>query len=84
MIPGQGIGSDASEQTMNRTTLKIEGMSCGHCVQSVKQALEGIEGVKVESVSVGGAAVEYDPARTSVRDIARAIGDAGYAAAPVA
>ena len=69
---------------MNRTTLKIDGMSCGHCVMSVRQALEGLDGVKVESVSVGAAAVEYDPSVASADDIVEAINDAGYAAAPVA
>jgi copper chaperone CopZ len=32
-------------------TLKIEGMSCGHCERRVKNALEEIDGVTVISVS---------------------------------
>ena len=32
--------------------LKIEGMSCNHCVNHVKEALEGLEGVKEASVSL--------------------------------
>ena len=28
------------------TTIKIKGMSCGHCVMAVTKALGGIEGVK--------------------------------------
>jgi copper chaperone CopZ len=28
-----------------RTTLKIEGMSCEHCVKAVKTALEAVAGV---------------------------------------
>jgi len=27
------------------TILKIDGMSCNHCVQHVKEALEGVAGV---------------------------------------
>ncbi|HEX6590126.1 MAG TPA: heavy-metal-associated domain-containing protein [Longimicrobiales bacterium] len=65
---------------MNRTTLKIGGMSCGHCVMSVKKALEGMEGVKVESVSVGAASVEHEPAIATADDIVRAIGEVGYEA----
>ena len=65
---------------MNRTTLKIEGMTCGHCVHAVRKALEGLQGVKVENVSVGTASVEYDPALASVTGIAEAVSDAGYAA----
>lgn len=66
---------------MNRTTLKIDGMSCGHCVMSVKKALESLDGVKIENVSVGSAAVEYDPAVASPEQIVEAVSDAGYKAA---
>ena len=67
---------------MNRTTLKIEGMTCGHCVASVRQTLQELDGVTVESVAVGSATVEYDPALASVEQIAEAVGDAGYPATP--
>jgi copper chaperone len=65
---------------MERTTLAIEGMSCGHCVASVEKALRRMEGVEVEEVKVGAARVAYDPARVSLEGIARAIEDEGYAA----
>ena len=67
---------------MNRTTLKIDGMTCGHCVAWVKKALTGLEGVTVENVAVGSATVEYDPSLASPEKIARAVSDAGYAASP--
>ena len=67
---------------MNRTVLKIEGMTCGHCVASVKQTLQELDGVKVESVTVGSATVEHDPAVASAEQIAEAVGDAGYRATP--
>ena len=63
---------------MNRTTLKIDGMSCGHCVTSVKRALEGLDGVTVESVAVGRATVEYDPAVASTDRIVEVVSNAGY------
>ena len=63
---------------MNRTTLKIDGMSCGHCVTSVKRALEGLDGVTVGSVAVGRATVEYDPAVASTDRIVEAVSNAGY------
>ncbi|HEX5581723.1 MAG TPA: heavy-metal-associated domain-containing protein [Gemmatimonadaceae bacterium] len=69
---------------MSRTTLKIDGMSCGHCVSAVKKALEGLDGVAVESVAVGSATVEYDPAVASPEAIVEAVNDAGYTAAPAA
>ena len=65
---------------MTRTTLKIDGMSCGHCVASVKKALAELNGVTVENVAVGSAVVSYDPAVASPEKIADAVGDAGYTA----
>ena len=35
---------------MNETTLKVDDMSCGHCVATVQNALEQVDGV--ESVQV--------------------------------
>ena len=69
---------------MSRTTLKIDGMSCGHCVAAVTQALQSVDGVTVENVAVGTATVSYDPAIVSPTKLAEAIEDAGYAAAPAA
>ena len=69
---------------MNRTTLRIDGMSCGHCVMSVRKALEAIDGVQVESVAVGTASVEFDPTRASTDVIVEAVNEAGYPAAAVA
>ena len=49
------------------TELKITGMTCGHCEKSVKDALEGVEGVREVQVDLasGQARVDgdVDPAR---------------------
>lgn len=66
---------------MDRITMKIDGMSCGHCVSQVKKALEGIEGVQVEQVNIGSATVAFDPAAASEDRIAQAVEDEGYAVA---
>ena len=39
------------------TTLKIEGMTCGHCVRAVQNALEAVPGATVEAVQIGEARV---------------------------
>lgn len=67
---------------MERVTMNISGMSCGHCVHAVSRALEDLDGVTVEKVAVGSATVSYDPSATSVEQITRAVEDAGYAAQP--
>jgi len=59
--------------------MKIDGMSCGHCVSSVDRALKKIDGVKVESVEIGNATVSYDPSAVSAEQIADAVADEGYA-----
>jgi copper chaperone len=63
---------------MERVTLSIDGMSCGHCVRSVEQALKGIDGVAVEQVAVGTATVQYDPTSTSIDRLKDAVEDEGY------
>lgn len=59
-------------------TLQIEGMSCGHCVRAVRQALEEVEGIEVQSVEIGSAQVIYDPSATDHGDLVEVIEDAGY------
>ncbi|WP_461831472.1 heavy-metal-associated domain-containing protein [Aquifex sp.] len=37
---------------MKEVELKIEGMTCMHCVNTVKRALQGVEGVSEVDVSL--------------------------------
>ena len=67
---------------MDTLNLTISGMSCGHCVGQVKNALSSLEGVTVETVRVGSAALQYDPAVQSPENIAAAVTNAGYEAEP--
>ena len=57
----------------------IEGMSCGRCTSAVRKALGEVDGVIVEEVAVGSATVTYDPAKTSVDAVSKAVEKAGYA-----
>lgn len=69
---------------MPALSLKIEGMSCGHCVMSVQKALTALDGVDVEQVQIGSASMQYDPAKHSVDEILDAIRDQGFQPNPVA
>ncbi|MDR3147018.1 MAG: cation transporter [Treponema sp.] len=64
---------------MMKTTLKIEGMSCEHCVQHVKEALEGIGGVKSAKVSLkkNSADVQHDD-KVSLVMMEQAVEEAGF------
>ena len=59
-------------------TIKINGMHCGHCTQSVRDALEGVEGLHVEDVEIGAARVRYKAGPENRQEIDRAIEGAGY------
>jgi copper chaperone CopZ len=65
---------------MERAVLHIDGMSCGHCLNAVNQALAQLPGVEVESVRIGRAEVRYDRARLSPAALEAAVTDAGYRA----
>ncbi|HTY12371.1 MAG TPA: heavy-metal-associated domain-containing protein [Bacteroidota bacterium] len=58
--------------------LNIEGMSCGHCVMSVKKQLSKLNGVVVEDVQIGRAKIQYDDSKISQQKIADALDEAGY------
>ncbi len=67
-------------QTITQETIKVEGMSCGHCVMRVKKAIEGVQGVKKVDVSLENkqAVVEFDDVKTDVEKIKAVIKDTGY------
>ena len=67
---------------MSKLELEIQGMSCGHCVAAVSEALGELEGVNVEAVRIGSASVEYEPDVVSADQIVLAVEDAGYSAQP--
>jgi copper chaperone len=69
---------------MKQLKLEVAGMSCGHCVHAVKEALASVPGVKVESVSIGTANVSLDETRATVSDLVDAVADAGYEASEAA
>lgn len=64
--------------TTQQRTLSIDGMHCDHCVDAVRDALEALDGVTVQSVDIGTAEVSYDPSLVSDEQLAAAIDDAGY------
>ena len=67
-------------ETITQETIKVEGMSCGHCVMRVKKAIEGLEGVKKVDVSLENkqAVVEFDEGKTDVEKIKAVVKETGY------
>ncbi len=69
-----------NSDTTKKVKLNITGMSCKNCVGHVTKALErvkGVTGVKVDLTSQL-ALVEFDCTRASVKELEKAIEDAGY------
>ena len=60
-----------------KLNLKIDGMGCEHCIKSVREALEGINGVKVLDVKIGLAEVEAEN-DSVLNEIREKLDDAGY------
>ncbi len=63
---------------MAEVTMKIEGMSCQHCVMHVKKAVDGVDGVNSAEISIGLAIVEFDEVKTGRDAVDEAINNAGY------
>lgn len=61
-------------------TLHIAGMSCGHCLNAVNQALAGLPGVSIDSVRIGRADLRFDDSQIGPAQITAAVEDAGYSA----
>ena len=62
---------------MKTEKIKIDGMSCGHCVMAVRKELLRLP-LKIKDVSIGSAEVEYDEAKVTYDEIKKAIANAGY------
>lgn len=61
-------------------TVKVEGMSCGHCQKAVEGALNELSGVSSVLVHLdkGEVDVSYDDAKVSLENIHEAIENQGY------
>lgn len=57
--------------------LKIDGMSCGHCVMAVKKELSKLN-LETAEVEIGSAKIKFDETKLTASDIEKAINEAGY------
>lgn len=59
------------------TRLRIDGMSCQHCVNAVFTALTPVPGIVSANVTIGGAEIEHD-GRATLDALREAIEVSGY------
>jgi copper chaperone len=66
--------------SMAKATLKIQGMTCNHCVMRVAKALKGTAGVQDAQVDLqkGEAVVTYDDSKVTPEKLSFAVVEAGY------
>ncbi len=68
------------EEERKKAELKVSGMTCAMCTQTIKKSLLNLEGVADADVNLGNeiARVEYDPAKLKLTDLEKAVKDVGY------
>ncbi|HEY9637225.1 MAG TPA: heavy metal translocating P-type ATPase [Coleofasciculaceae cyanobacterium] len=70
---------------MEKASLKLRGMSCASCANTIENAIRSVPGVNECSVNFGveQASVTYDPKKTDPNAICAVVDAAGYSAQPV-
>ncbi|AUS97390.1 hypothetical protein CDQ84_15755 [Clostridium thermosuccinogenes] len=65
---------------MERTVLKVDGMSCSHCENAIKKSVGALDGVSAVTVDLKGktVTVEYESSEVSLDRIKNEIEDQGY------
>ena len=63
-----------------RLELTIAGMTCGHCVRAVIDALDALPSVELEHVRIGHASLRFEPWVLSPAAVIEALRAAGYQA----
>lgn len=63
---------------METTILKVEGMSCGHCVTSIEGAMKELGAKGKVDLNHDTVTVEYDEAKVSLEAVKEAIEEQGY------
>ena len=65
---------------MENVVLRVEGMSCEHCVKTVTNAVGAINGVSSVIVDLDGktVTVEHDPGNATIERIKAEIEEQGY------
>ena len=61
-----------------KKTIKIEGMTCGHCVESVTTALNAVEGLTQVNVDLEGNKATVEAENVDDKIIKDAIEDIGF------
>lgn len=69
-----------TEKHRKRVKLKISGMTCANCANTIEKSLSNLSGVSNAQVNLGNetASIEYAPKKVKLTDIEKAVADVGY------
>jgi len=72
----------SKEEHVAKLTLKVAGMTCGHCQARVESALTQVPGVvgAVVNLRDARAEVDYDDDTATIEQLTAAVAKAGYSA----
>lgn len=77
---GPATAATSDTGASERLELTIAGMTCGHCVRAVSDALDALPGIEVDHVRIGHASLWFEPGTASPAAVIEAIREAGYQA----
>ncbi len=68
------------KKNKEKITIKIDGMNCAYCAQTIEKSLNKIDGVSKANVNfaIGKSSIEYDPFKLTIGAIHESIERAGY------
>ena len=69
---------------MTHEDIHVEGMTCGHCIETVTQAVNSIAGISQVSVDLDNklVSVDFDESRTSLDTVSSKITEVGFEVVP--
>jgi copper chaperone CopZ len=63
---------------MHEQEIRVEGMTCQHCVMAVQKALNDVPGISVKVVRIGAVVFSTDDIERAEKRVRQAITAAGY------
>ncbi|MGB7054303.1 MAG: copper ion binding protein, partial [bacterium] len=69
-----------AQENIQKVRIRISGMTCAMCVETIEKALNKITGVKSVTVNLGNetAIIAYDRSLTNISELYKTIQDTGY------
>lgn len=71
------LRSVTEQEKIMAMMIKVKGMTCGHCAESTRKALEGVDGISNVRVDLESGEVIFDGA-ADMNVIKTAVAKAGY------